>query len=130
MDLKQPIAPQVFTLKPIGDYQYRLVLDLYPKVAHDPLLALLDSPGDDPLAAIIDQLGGRPPTTSAPTVQGQVAPTPPAPTPSPSQRRGSRPILIAIDHSHGGEDPGAIGPTSDSVKKTLYSLLVILTRQD
>lgn len=123
MDLKQPIAPQVFTLKPIGDYQYRLVLDLYPKVAHDPLLALLDSPGDDPLAAIIDQLGGRPPTTSAPTVQGQVAPTPPpAPTPSPSQRRGSRPILIAIDPGHGGEDPGAIGPTGLREKDVVLAI--------
>src|SRR3546814_6092177 len=32
LDLKQPIAPQVFTLKPIGEYKYRLVLDLYPKI--------------------------------------------------------------------------------------------------
>src|SRR3546814_3633465 len=31
-DLKQAVAPQVFTLKPVADYQYRLVLDLYPKV--------------------------------------------------------------------------------------------------
>ena len=40
-DLKQAIAPQVFTLKPVGDYKFRLVLDLYPKVAQDPLTALL-----------------------------------------------------------------------------------------
>ena len=26
-DLKQAVAPQVFTLKPVADYQYRLVLD-------------------------------------------------------------------------------------------------------
>src|SRR5690606_6654974 len=50
LDLKQPIAPQVFTLKPIGEYQYRLVLDLYPKVAQDPLLALMDTEDPDPLA--------------------------------------------------------------------------------
>ena len=39
-DLKQAVAPQVFTLKPVADYQYRLVLDLYPKIAQDPLVAI------------------------------------------------------------------------------------------
>ena len=39
-DLKQAIAPQVFTLKPVCEYKFRLVLDLYPKVAQDPLAAL------------------------------------------------------------------------------------------
>ena len=29
-DLKQPIAPQVFTLTPVAAYQHRLVIDLYP----------------------------------------------------------------------------------------------------
>lgn len=121
MDLKQSIAPQVFTLKPIGDYQYRLVLDLYPKVAHDPLMALLDSPGDDPLAGIIDQLGASRPTTSAPTVQGQIAPKAP-PTSSGSKSRGSRPVLIAIDPGHGGEDPGAIGPSGTREKDIVLAI--------
>ena len=44
-DLKQDVAPQVFTLKPIGEYKYRLVLDLYPKIAQDPLMALLKEIG-------------------------------------------------------------------------------------
>ncbi|NLB30163.1 MAG: AMIN domain-containing protein [Alcaligenaceae bacterium] len=121
MDLKQSIAPQVFTLKPIGDYQYRLVLDLYPKVAHDPLMALLDSPGDDPLAGIIDQLGANRPTTNAPTVQGQIAPKAP-PASSGSKSRGSRPILIAIDPGHGGEDPGAIGPSGTREKDIVLAI--------
>src|SRR3546814_15476178 len=43
LDLKQPIAPQVFTLKPIGEYKYRLVLDLYPKIAQDPLPAIMNN---------------------------------------------------------------------------------------
>ena len=129
MDLKQSIAPQVFTLKPIGDYQYRLVLDLYPKVAHDPLMALLDSPGDDPLAGIIDQLGGDRPTTSAPTVQGQIAPTPP-PTATPSKKsRASRPVLVAIDPGHGGEDPGAIGPSGTREKDIVLAIAKYLRDQ-
>ena len=122
MDLKQSIAPQVFTLKPIGDYQFRLVLDLYPKVARDPLMALLDTQGDDPLAGIIDQLGGNRPTTNAPTVQGQVAPSAP-PTTSPSRsNRGSRPVLVAIDPGHGGEDTGAIGPRGTREKDIVLAI--------
>ena len=30
IDLKQPTAPQLFTLAPVAAYQYRLVFDLYP----------------------------------------------------------------------------------------------------
>ena len=42
MDLKTEVAPQVFTLKPIGEYGFRLVLDLYPALAVDPLIALIE----------------------------------------------------------------------------------------
>ena len=126
-DLKQPIAPQVFTLKPVGDYQYRLVLDLYPKVAQDPLLAVLDKSAgpdvDDPLARILEDITRNTPTTPgtatapAPQVDGQEPPKRialPKPTPSPrpapsTPSRRKRMVTIALDPGHGGEDPGAIG---------------------
>ena len=41
IDLKQPIAPQVFSLPPVAAYRDRLVFDLYPAVAIDPLAALI-----------------------------------------------------------------------------------------
>ena len=41
LDLKAEVKPQIFTLSPIADYGYRLVLDIHPLVAIDPLLALL-----------------------------------------------------------------------------------------
>ncbi|MES2422781.1 MAG: N-acetylmuramoyl-L-alanine amidase [Pseudomonadota bacterium] len=41
LDLKQPALPQVFSLPPIAAYQHRLVLDLYPSQAVDPLEALI-----------------------------------------------------------------------------------------
>ncbi len=41
VDLKKPIRPQVFTLKPVGAYQHRLVFDLYPEQELDPLEALI-----------------------------------------------------------------------------------------
>ncbi|RDU99657.1 N-acetylmuramoyl-L-alanine amidase [Trinickia dinghuensis] len=40
-DLKDSVKPQVFSLPPVGSYRYRLVLDLYPSVAPDPLMELL-----------------------------------------------------------------------------------------
>ncbi|HET7837628.1 MAG TPA: AMIN domain-containing protein, partial [Variovorax sp.] len=36
-DLKQAVAPQVFSLAPVAAYRDRLVLDLYPQQATDPL---------------------------------------------------------------------------------------------
>ncbi|MEA3116879.1 MAG: N-acetylmuramoyl-L-alanine amidase, partial [Paraburkholderia sp.] len=40
-DLKGSVKPQVFSLPPVGTYRYRLVLDLYPNVAPDPLMDLI-----------------------------------------------------------------------------------------
>lgn len=107
IDLKQAIAPQVFTLKPVGDYKYRLVLDLYPLIAQDPLIAFLkeqpDFGGDDPLAQILEGLGQNPsgtPSLPAPSK------SPAAPTRKPSRQRT---LTVAIDAGHGGEDPGAVG---------------------
>jgi N-acetylmuramoyl-L-alanine amidase len=41
VDLKQTVAPQVFTLAPVAAYQHRLVFDLYPTQTVDPLEALI-----------------------------------------------------------------------------------------
>lgn len=117
IDLKQAVAPQVFTLKPIGDYQYRLVLDLYPLVAQDPLMAFLkqqpDLSGDDPLARILEEIGqgnpaGLPSPVVPPSIASPTKPEPQAPAIAERKRR-QRTVTIAIDAGHGGEDPGAVG---------------------
>ena len=41
IDLKHPIAPQVFSLPPVAAYAHRLVLDLYPIQTIDPLEQLI-----------------------------------------------------------------------------------------
>ncbi len=118
-DLKQNIAPQVFTLKPIAEYQHRLVLDLYPTQAQDPLMALL-GPDEDPLARVIEQLRGNDPAADRTARRAPSGETPSAgsgsvqatlrahPTPSPERRR--RELVVVLDAGHGGEDPGAVGP--------------------
>src|SRR6185436_18462349 len=48
VDLKTEIKPQLFTLKPVGEYGHRLVLDLYPLVPIAPLAALIEADGKLP----------------------------------------------------------------------------------
>ncbi|MGH8685796.1 MAG: AMIN domain-containing protein, partial [Nitrosospira sp.] len=42
LDLKTEVIPQAFVLKPVGNYGHRLVLDIYPAIPLDPLMALLN----------------------------------------------------------------------------------------
>ena len=56
LDLKGEVRPQAFTLKPIAQYGHRLVLDIYPLVAPDPLAQLIEEvqksrPADRPRVA-------------------------------------------------------------------------------
>jgi len=133
LDLKQPIAPQVFTLKPIGEYKYRLVLDLYPQVAQDPLLAIANSFQDeDPLADVLESLAQNAPDTAPiPSVDGQKLPTnppvarrpaPPEPPAAATPDSSPRPVLVALDPGHGGEDPGAIGPRGTREKDIVLAI--------
>ena len=43
LDLKSEVKPDLFALTPVAEYGHRLVLDLYPQVPLDPLMALLES---------------------------------------------------------------------------------------
>lgn len=49
LDLKTEVKPQIFNLKPVGEYGHRLVLDLYPAVERDPLLAMLERQASTPV---------------------------------------------------------------------------------
>lgn len=128
-DLKQSIAPQVFTLKPVGDYKYRLVLDLYPKVAQDPLAALLRKMpqkklDEDPLARVLSELSKNPKGTGmavTPVIPESLAPShEPSTSPKPLGRR--RMVTIAVDAGHGGEDPGAIGKGGTREKDVVLAI--------
>ncbi|WP_426164696.1 N-acetylmuramoyl-L-alanine amidase [Pseudoduganella sp. R-34] len=41
-DLKEKVTPQVFTLEPVGTYKHRLIFDLYPVKAVDPIAAMIE----------------------------------------------------------------------------------------
>ncbi|MGN6648987.1 N-acetylmuramoyl-L-alanine amidase [Trinickia sp.] len=81
-DLKGSVKPQVFSLPPVGSYRYRLVLDLYPKVAPDPLMELLaeterkDKRLDDS-AREADTLQNAPAPLAGPNAAPGTPPSPP-----------------------------------------------------
>ncbi|KIQ21235.1 N-acetylmuramoyl-L-alanine amidase [Variovorax paradoxus] len=181
-DLKQTVRPQVFSLAPVAAYKHRLVLDLYPEQAIDPMEALIAErlrdapkpgtsngsavagiapspapvpgaapapvrpamPAGDPLGDLMAQQSMRPgPAAPAPPVVAGVdrpaappvlvappplppvvgtAPVRPVSPPVAAARGGAtasrtdRIIIVALDPGHGGEDPGATGPSGTREK--------------
>ncbi|RXZ43558.1 N-acetylmuramoyl-L-alanine amidase [Crenobacter cavernae] len=104
LDLKTDVKPQVFTLKPVAEYQHRLVVDLYPtRSQDDPLLALLEDYNK----------GG-----------GAAAPS----RPQKGRAGADRPIVIVLDPGHGGEDPGAVGPSGVREKDVVLKIARELKR--
>jgi N-acetylmuramoyl-L-alanine amidase len=103
IELKEDVKPQMFSLEPVGPYQHRLVLDLYPVNPPDPLMALLRDQ-----ATPRDSDFGQPPVNAGDRAIAQS----PDRAERPTRRSGAdvqRIVTIAIDPGHGGEDPGAVG---------------------
>lgn len=98
LDLKAGVQPQSFVLAPVGEYGHRLVLDLYPIEAPDPLMALLREHNKRDIA------------------EPKVVPDGGKGTPPP------RMLTIVIDPGHGGEDPGAIGARGSKEKDITLSM--------
>ncbi|WP_455811139.1 N-acetylmuramoyl-L-alanine amidase AmiC [Pseudomonas graminis] len=90
LELKQNVAPRVFTLDPVAGIKNRLVLDLYP--------AQTQQHNDDPLLALLEDYN-----------KGDLERSQPAAAPLPGKAGRDRPIVIMIDPGHGGEDSGAVG---------------------
>ena len=127
-DLKQAVQPQVFALTPVGTYQHRLVLDLYPSTPVDPLeswIAERTQSGD----ALSDWLNKN---SNAGSANAQAPLTPNGQTPSVGQPAVQAPpitdrlIVVAIDAGHGGEDPGAIGPNGTKEKDVVLQIALKL----
>jgi N-acetylmuramoyl-L-alanine amidase len=151
-DLKQPVRPELFTLAPVGAYKHRLVFDLFPTVEVDPLLALIrdkeaaeqraaqavqDALGEliariertPPPAAPAASAAGAPPSPAPPppvALMTPAPPPPPAPATTEERRRVDRLIIVALDPGHGGEDPGAIGPTGLREKDVVLAVALQL----
>ncbi len=123
LDLKAEVKPQLFNLKPVAEYGHRLVLDIYPAVPIDPLMALLRQ---------LESGLPRAPSSEPPKIAQLPAAIPPPATPdaqlSPDKPARSHPeistrmLIIAIDAGHGGEDPGAIGSNGTYEKNVTLAI--------
>jgi len=100
MELKTKVKPQVFVLSPVGNYAYRLVLDVYPLEPPDPLLALLQGRKEDFETLQIDPQASPNDATTAGAAGGVAQSGKPV---------VNRLLIVTLDPGHGGEDPGAVG---------------------
>ncbi len=117
LDLKSQVKPQLFSLKPVGEYGHRLVLDIYPAVPVDPLMALVEQ-----------QLATSEPAATEPKVEAPPIETAIPATPAYPELR-NRVLVIALDAGHGGEDPGALGRRGTREKDVTLSISRILKTQ-
>ncbi len=151
LDLKQAVLPQHFTLPPVANYRHRLVLDLYPTEARDPLLDLIREreraqqlaaqsvqdalgefivridkprlPGPAASGTLLAERPGIPsiPEPGAPQPH-RATPAPPPPVSKAELNAIDRLVVVAIDPGHGGEDPGAVGPSGLREKDVVLAI--------
>jgi N-acetylmuramoyl-L-alanine amidase len=130
-------------------YQHRLVLDLYPSEVADPLEALIvdklkggttynaPSMTATPTPPPPSKLGTRNDPVGELLAKSNVTPEIPAPVASAANTNASAPIttaasvaesdterfiIVALDPGHGGEDPGAIGPSGTREKDVVLKI--------
>jgi N-acetylmuramoyl-L-alanine amidase len=147
-DLKSMSRPQVFALAPVAPYKHRLVFDVYPLEPDDPLLALLKEREAAEAAPPLADAGDTAAPPPSPAIDPEVTPPkvaakPPAGSPEAEkpprvastgkppaapletdtpQGRLQRLLIVAIDPGHGGEDPGAIGPSGLREKDVVLAI--------
>ncbi len=135
IDLKTQIKPNIFVLQPAGQYQHRLVLDVYPM--QDPISTVIENlnkTAESPQAVetkpTVENKPQEEKTIESTQVVTEVKPAeglsseiPLAEKPiekpiinKPTINKLGRLITIAIDAGHGGEDPGAQGANGSHEK--------------
>jgi N-acetylmuramoyl-L-alanine amidase len=150
LDVAAPVTPKSFEMAPGSGYGYRLILDLYPRgadsaAAGNAAPATTDSSTAGAAAPAAAPAPAATPSMSAPAVTAPPAAVPPsraanlASASSPAALASTslppavtslreKPIVIAIDPGHGGEDPGAQGPHGIEEKDVTLAIARRLAR--
>jgi len=124
LEVSKPVNPKSFSIQPNGAYGHRLVVDLIDVVPATS--AVLPTPAPQPIAPAAPAKvipAPPPPVAVAPQAQAQAAVMT-----KPGVRLTEKPIVIAVDAGHGGEDPGAIGPTGVQEKDVSLAIARRLVR--
>ena len=152
MDLKNEVRPEVFSLKPVASYKYRLIFDIYP-VDKDPIAGVIAGLNDkskksDPVGDLLAKNRSQSSKSTSSAAQnkpaqstGQQAVSPQKTTPQKSQptqtkkpaqtkpaSKPKRDIIVVVDAGHGGEDPGAVGKRKTYEKHITLSIAKRLER--
>ena len=129
LEVSKPVDPKSFSIQPNGGYGYRLVVDLFnaggaatPAVSSAPTAAAPAVPAS-PVAAATPAKPVVPVAPVAPPAAAQSASIT-----KPAIRLTEKPIVIAVDAGHGGEDPGAHGPTGVLEKDVSLAIAKRLAR--
>jgi len=101
IDLSSAVRAKSFSLTPSAPYGHRLVIDLFDQSSSDP---------------------AKTPRVAQPVPTNR-------PSPSVVLPSGQRDIVIAIDAGHGGDDPGAIGPSGQREKHVALAIARELQQQ-
>ena len=130
-DLKTEVKPAIFSVKPVGEYAHRLVLDIYPAKPSDPLLALLETGNavdaaagmntpvkPDKVAPIVNKTEEK----SVPVEEEKAVNPRKAKSKSKDPLEIVRIVTVALDAGHGGEDPGARGSRGTLEKDVTLSI--------
>ncbi|RTR00783.1 N-acetylmuramoyl-L-alanine amidase [Halomonas nitroreducens] len=122
LELSRAIEPRHFALAPNEQYGHRLVVDLeYPgeSAVEDPI---------DPIESMIREQEIAADRAQAEAVAEGRDPATVAPVMEPAQPHPKRDIIVAVDAGHGGEDPGAIGPSGTREKDVVLEMANRLAR--
>jgi N-acetylmuramoyl-L-alanine amidase len=113
-ELKSDAKAQIFTLKPMGDYGHRLVIDLYPAGAAT-AQAGIEAQVEDAIAQASKPDQPAAAKATGPDVQAAAKPGAVKPA-AKAKSEYVRLVTVAIDAGHGGEDPGALGASGSREK--------------
>ena len=146
LELKSRAETAAFALPPVGQYRHRLVIDLTPVDADDPIALFLAKLAERELTLerAATEIATPPPAVElarpavpakpatpakpavvAPPIAPPVAAAPAAP-PKIATRAPlithAKPFVVVLDPGHGGEDPGAIGPAGTYEKDVVLAI--------
>ncbi len=153
MDLKSEVRPEVFSLKPVANYKYRLIFDIYPVESEDPIAGVIaglngQKTPSDPLGELLaqnktksnaqspaipqnlskDSATNKKNNTPSALSQSKATPQATKPPSAKPAAKVKRDIVIVVDAGHGGEDPGAVGKRKTYEKHITLSIAKRLER--
>ncbi len=127
LELKSTAETAAFALPPVGQYRYRLVIDLTPVDADDPIATFLAKLIEreaqlEKAAALAAVEASKPVPPILPPKLNKLPPLLPPIAQRPPAPKHVKPFVVVLDPGHGGEDPGAIGPAGTYEKDVVLAI--------